>query len=107
MLPDTLHEFGDIVNETLEPIVKKARLEIDRAVKSTSVKIKMWALEHLAIAKKLGRRTDLFEKLINDPIGSTSKIAHRMLSVQTAHPSALTKSGPKSVDDVLYGIGTL
>lgn len=78
-------EIHEIINGSLAPTVKLAKAAIDKAVKSTSAKIKAWAVEHMAIAQKLGRRTDLFEKLINNPNLATEQLAMKMLLGKNAH----------------------
>ena len=102
LLPGTLSEFGLIVRETLAPTVAKAKADIDRAVKITSAKVKAWAMQHMQIARKLGRKTELFEKLINDPSVAAGKMASHMLGMQYGMPAQPKDIGLK--DEVLDSI---
>jgi hypothetical protein len=104
LIPGTAGSFGEIVKENLEPTVRKAKAQIDQAVNHTSAKIKAWALTHLVEARKLGRRTDLFEKLLN-PVGATNQLVGRMLNMpgygEEAQKAAVEIS---KIDDVLGSI---
>ena len=78
-------EMHHILQTNLIPTVKAAKSAIDGAVKKTSAKLKAWAIEHLVMAQKLGRRTDLFEKLINNPNQAAEQLAMRLLLGAEAH----------------------
>jgi hypothetical protein len=107
MIPGTLSEFGQIVHTNLKPVVAKARANIDNAIKHTSVKIKAWAMEHMMQAQKLGRRTDLFEKLLNDSESATRQLAYHLLGappeIAQKHVSEVMEE--KKMDDLLGSIG--
>ena len=76
---ETIADFNNLINVNLKPAVHLAKKEIDKAVNATSAKIVAWALEHLRMAKQLGRRTDLFTKLINSPVETTRQLAMSLL----------------------------
>ena len=105
LIPGTAGSFGEIVKENLEPTVRKAKAQIDQAVNHTSAKIKAWALTHLIGARKLGRRTDLFEKLLHNPVGATNQLVGRMLNMPGYGEEAQKSAAEISkIDDVLGSI---
>ena len=105
LIPGTVGSFGEIVKENLEPTVRKAKAQIDQAVNHTSAKIKAWALTHLVEARKLGRRTDLFEKLLHNPVAATNQLVGRMNNIESygeeSHKAAVELN---KIDDVLGSI---
>ena len=105
LIPCTAGSFGEIVKENLEPTVRKAKAQIDQAVNHTSAKIKAWALTHLIEARKLGRRTDLFEKLLHNSVGATNQLVGRMLNM-TGYGEEAQKAAVEisKIDDVLGSI---
>lgn len=107
IVPGTLSEFGQIMHTNLKPVVARAKANIDQAIKHTSVKVKAWAVEHMMQAQKLGRRTDLFEKLINDSESATRQLAYQLLGAppEVAHKHVSEVAEEKKLDDLLGSIG--
>lgn len=96
----SLEDINEIIKSNLKPGVDIARKSVDHAVTVTAAKLKAWAVAHLRQAKQLGRRTDLFEKLINDPHAAALQLAHSMLGI-TPKPE---KEDMRAIDDVLENL---
>jgi hypothetical protein len=99
-VPGTFREFNAIVQSTIEPHIRKARHEINAAVNEAAMKVKAWAMIHLQQAQKLGRSTELFEKLVNNPTAAVKQLAHSMLGIKT--PEVPVKE--ESIDSLLDGL---
>lgn len=102
----------EIVRENLVPVVRNAKSAINGAVKKTSAKIKAWAFEHMQQAQKLGRKTELFEKLINNPEQATEQLAMKLLLGDAAHHHTAAiqekqaeQQEMQKIDDLLGSIG--
>lgn len=100
-IPGAMTEIQHIISTNLEPTVKQAKKAIAKAVHETSVKIKAWALTHLAQAQKLGRRTDLFQKLVNDPLSATNQLAAHLMGFPNTIPDA---EEARKVDELLENL---
>ncbi len=59
-------------------------------------------MTHLRQAQQLGHRTDLFEKLINNPEAAARQVANTLLGVRA--PSTHKVQEEKKLDDVLDSI---
>lgn len=103
ILPGTVEEFNQLVRKTLEPHVAEAKHALDAAVKAASAKIKAWAIVHHAQAVKLGTRTDLFEKLMNNPSAAAKQLALAMLGAK-AGSAVSVKAENDKLDSLLSGI---
>ncbi len=100
IVPGTLSEFNQIVKSLIEPHIKNARHEIDTAIKTAAARVKAWAMVHLQQAKKLGKNTILFEKLVNNPTAAVRQLAHSILGAPA--PQAAVEA--EKIDDLLSGI---
>ena len=99
MIPGTLAEFNVIVRQSIEPHVKKAKHEVEAAIKEASNKVKAWAMIHLQQARKLGKNSELFEKLLNNPTAAVRQLAHSMLGAPMR-----TDEEVSQVEDILDGV---
>lgn len=97
----TSDEFNSIVAKYLAPAVGGAKKVIDQAVKQSAAKIRVWAITHLRQAQQLGHRTDLFEKLINNPEAAARQVANTLLGVRAPSHKA---PEDRRLDDVLGSI---
>ena len=75
-------EFNEIVAKYLAPAIDGAKKVIEGAVKHAAAKIRAWAMTHLRQAQQLGHRTDLFEKLINNPEAAARQVANMLLGIR-------------------------
>lgn len=100
LMPGVANDFNHIVKQHLEPHVKSAKVILDKAVNETSVKIKAWAFEHMQMAQKLGKKTKLFEKLINNPNAAVQQLVNTLLGIKT--PASGKED--KKLDDLLADI---
>jgi hypothetical protein len=97
---DTMLDFHTVVSQHLAPAIESARRQIEGAVKVTSAKLRAWALLHLQQAQKLRRPTDLFEKILNDPMAATQQLAQRLMGNDLDLTPPKPKA-PRSTDDIL------
>lgn len=111
-IPGSMGEINKIITSNLVPTVKAAKSSINAAVQKTSAHIKAWAMEHMVQAQKLGRKTDLFEKLVNDPRTATEQLAMRLLLGEQAvehtkhvQQQKAQKDEEQKMDDLLDSIG--
>ena len=75
-------DFHELVRSNLERPVSQAKEVIAKAVAITANKLKIWAMTHLQQAANLGRKTELFEKIINNPVGTATQIANSMMGIR-------------------------
>lgn len=95
-------EFNEIVAKYLAPAIDGAKKVIEGAVKHSAAKIRAWAMTHLRQAQQLGHRTDLFEKLINNPEAAARQVANTLLGIRA--PSVHKVQEEKKLDAVLDSI---
>ena len=110
VVPGTFEEFNRLVRKSLAPHVQLMKSKLDEAVAAVTAKIKAWGTIHLIQARKLGKRTELFEKLVNNPATAARQIVFAMLDVKSgvpnAEPHVITdpKEEAARIDDVLQTI---
>lgn len=100
LMPGVLGDFNNIIKQNLEPHVKSAKHILDGAVKETAIKIKAWAIEHMTMAQKLGRKTELFEKLINNPNAAIQQLVNTLIGIKPVEHSKVDKK----LDDLLSSL---
>lgn len=100
---DSVLDFNKIIRTTIEPHVKEAKASLNKAIVAAASKIKAWAMTHLIQARKLNRRTDLFEKMVNNPEASAKQLALSMLGIKEQAVPVVTKE-QKQLDDLLDGL---